>query len=272
MYTDFIPDIHPPAGNHHSGLWFIFSEGRLLVKKKGQKIDIPVSTDIDGGMRFIQKQYIGALGDRPCYAAEVAAESVSEAHFEFYLLRSLFSVLNEEMIWLAGRANHLVYWQKNHQYCGACGKKTTDKKDERAKICLQCGLVNYPRLSPAVIVAVVKDNTLLLARNKRFKLPLYSVLAGFVEPSETLEQCVEREVWEEVGIRVKNIKYFGSQPWPFPDSLMVAFTADYAGGEIRVDETELTEANWYPSDAMPRTPPPLSIAGKLIEWFVKKDK
>ena len=155
--------------------------------------------------------------------------------FQLKGLRETFGQLEEELIWIAGRANQLVDWSRNHQFCGQCGHPTEDKSEERAKICPACGLVNYPRLSPAVIMAVVRGDRLLLASNKRFKSGFYSVLAGFVEPGETLEECVAREIKEEVGISVKNIRYFGSQPWPFPNSLMVGFLADYAGGEIKAD-------------------------------------
>ena len=144
-----------------------------------------------------------------------------------------------------------------------------DMPDERAKRCPACGLVNYPRLSPAVIVAVIKGDQILLARNKRFRAPFYSVLAGFVEPGETLEQCVQREIHEEVGLSVKNIRYFGSQPWPFPNSLMIGFVADYAGGEIAVDNSELMEAGWFSAESLPVLPSPISIAWQLIDWFAK---
>jgi len=180
--------------------------------------------------------------------------------------------MDEEIIWTAGRANQLATWNRNHQYCGSCGFSFEDKKDERAKICPQCGLINYPRLSPAVIVAVMRGNNILLARNKRFKMPFYSVLAGFVEPGETLELCVQREVAEEVGVTVKNIRYFGSQPWPFPDSLMIAFLADYAGGEIRVDGSEIMEAKWFSKESLPNIPPQISIARQLIDWFAAQNK
>jgi NAD+ diphosphatase len=143
--------------------------------------------------------------------------------------------------------------------------------DERAKICPKCGLVAYPRLSPAVIVAVLRDNCILLAHSHRFPAKFYSVLAGFVEPGETLEECVEREVYEEVGIRVRAIRYFGSQPWPFPDSLMIAFTANYAGGEIRIDHSEIADANWFSANDLPHIPPKISIARQLIDWFLEKE-
>ncbi|MFH1481427.1 MAG: NAD(+) diphosphatase, partial [Pseudomonadota bacterium] len=130
----------------------------------------------------------------------------------------------------------------------------------------------YPRLSPAIIVAVLKNDQILLAHSQRFPGQFYSVLAGFVEPGETLEECVQREVHEEVGITVKNIRYFGSQPWPFPDSLMIAFTAEYAGGEIRIDKSELTDAGWFSADHLPAVPSRISIARQLIDWFSEKDQ
>ncbi len=133
----------------------------------------------------------------------------------------------------------------------------------------QCNLTNYPRVSPAIIVAIIRDNQILLARNRRFKGGFFSVLAGFAEPGESLEECVAREVNEEVGIAVKNIRYFGSQPWPFPNSLMVGFIADYAGGRINVDKTEIIEAAWFSAQNLPPIPPKISIARQLIDWFVE---
>src|SRR5271157_1821576 len=125
---------------------------------------------------------------------------------------------------------------------------------ERARLCEKCGYIAYPRISPAVIVAVVREGKLLLARASRFRTNFYSVLAGFVEPGESAEECLKREVMEETGIKVKNIKYFGSQPWPFPDSLMLAYTAEYVSGEIKVDGREILEAGWYKPGEFPVMP------------------
>jgi NAD+ diphosphatase len=184
-------------------------------------------------------------------------------------LRRFFGTLDETLIWTAGRANQLIHWSREHRFCGKCGHETEDSRGERAKICPICGLINYPRVSPAIIIAVIKDNQILLARNKRFKNKFFSVLAGFVEPGETLEECAQREIFEEVNLRVKNIRYFGSQPWPFPNSLMVAFTADYGGGKIKEDKLEIIEAGWFSADQLPSIPPRMSIARKLIDWFVE---
>jgi len=266
----FVPDFKPLSEEQASALWFIFDKGKLLVKITNDTYTVPDTSDLAASnISPVRPQYLGTLDSQPCYAAEAAAELPDADHFKFINLRALFRSMDEDLIWVAGRANQLVDWSRTHQQCGVCGHPTEDKTDERAKICPQCGLVNYPRLSPAVIVAVLKNDRILLARNKRFKLPFYSVLAGFVEPGENLEECVQREIREEVGIMVKNIRYFGSQPWPFPNSLMIAFVADYAGGDITIDGSELIDADWFSKDELPQIPPSISIARQLIDWFTE---
>ncbi len=268
---EFKPDYQSADKIEANGLFFIFRQNQLLIKNAGDDIAIPAWHEVSGlDPELSSVQHIGVLDGNACYAAALESDIPLPEHFQCKDLRSLFSRLDENLIWVAGRANQLVDWQRTHQYCGACGHLTEDKKGERAKICPQCKLVNYPRLSPAVIMAVTRGDKILLARNNRFKIPMYSVLAGFVEPSETLEQCVHREVREEVGIEVKNIRYFGSQPWPFPNSLMVGFTAEYAGGQIVIDPDELRDADWFTKADLPQTPPTISIAGRLIEWFKQR--
>jgi NAD+ diphosphatase len=264
----FKPDFTLPATEPARSLWFVFHEGRLLIKAGDGGQLIPHSRDLAKFDIFpIRKQYLGTLDNLPCYAAELAHNRIVSDGFAFEDLRRLFGRLDEELIWVAGRANQLVDWNQSHQFCGRCGHATEDKHNERAKICPQCNLINYPRVSPAIIVAVIKDNQILLGSNRRFKNSFYSVLAGFAEPGESLEECVAREVNEEVGIVVKNIRYFGSQPWPFPNSLMVGFIADYAGGRINVDKSEIIEAAWYSARNLPPIPPKISIARQLIDWF-----
>ncbi|MCG6910860.1 MAG: NAD(+) diphosphatase [Deltaproteobacteria bacterium] len=266
----FRPGFKFPATLDDAALWFIFNHGKMLFSTAGEGLHIPATGDIEPYRQLLtRRQYIGSLNGRHCYAADVPGDAAAGEALEFKNLRSIFNALDEETVWTAGRANQLATWNRNHQYCGNCGTVCENKRDERAKMCPACGLINYPRLSPAVIVAVIRDEHILLARNKRFKLPFFSVLAGFVEPGETLEACVEREIGEEVGIRVDNIRYFGSQPWPFPDSLMIAFLADYAGGEVRVDGTEITEARWFRREKLPGIPPRISIARQLIDWFIR---
>jgi NAD+ diphosphatase len=171
----------------------------------------------------------------------------------------------DEAFALAGRAVQLLDWQAQHRFCGRCGKPTERKPDEHAMHCADCGLIVYPRISPAVMVLVRDGDRLLLARSPRFKPGVYSALAGFVEPGETLEQCAAREVREEVGVEITNLRYFASQPWPFPNSLMVAFYADYAGGEILPDPSEIEAAAWFSTDALPILPDPVSISRRLID-------
>jgi NAD+ diphosphatase len=265
----FIPAIHPPAGQGRPAVWFIFDKNRLLVKSENGTCSLPDSALIAAsGLEPVPGLFLGVLGEHLCYAAGLRPDDAVPASCEWMDLRGLPGAIGEDLFWIAGRANHLLDWDRSHRFCGQCGHPTEDKSDERAKRCPACGLVNYPRLSPAVIVAVVKGDRILLARNKRFRGRFYSVLAGFVEPGETLEQCVQREIHEEVGLSVKNIRYFGSQPWPFPNSLMVGFVADYAGGSIVVDNSELMEAGWFAADALPNLPLKISIARRLIDWFV----
>ena len=185
-------------------------------------------------------------------------------------LRDIFELIDEAHFQLGARAVQIVAWNRTHQFCSQCGTPTQAHPRDRARICPDCGLQFFPRLSPAIIVLVEKGGELLLARSPRFPPGRYSVLAGFVEPGETLEEAVAREVREEVNIQVDNIRYFGSQSWPFPNSLMLGFTASYAGGEIGIDEDEIVDANWYSPDNLPELPPTISIARQLIDAFLAK--
>jgi NAD+ diphosphatase len=191
------------------------------------------------------------------------------AGLEFADLRGLWGLLPEEEFWLAGRAFQIMDWDRTHLFCGRCGAPMQAKRDERAKLCPACGLLSYPRVAPAIIVAVVRGDALLLARARRFPTAMYSVIAGFVDAGESLEECVHREVREEVGLAVRDLAYFASQPWPFPHSLMVAFTARHAGGEIRIDGREIVDAGWYRAGSLPRIPERISVARRLIDWFVE---
>jgi len=259
---------NPAPQAPEQALWFLFCEQRLLVYCEANGHRIPGAGDMhDLGLRPAGSQYIGSLDDRPCYAGELDPGARVSGGFAFIGLRQLFMQAGEQVIRAAGAANQLVEWSRNHRYCGRCGQATEDKRDERAKICPRCAFVNYPRLSPAIIVAVVKGDRILLAHSHRFPAKFYSVLAGFVEPGETLEECVRREVFEEVGLTVSRITYFDSQPWPFPDSLMIGFTAEYAGGDIRIDNSEIADAGWFSAGSLPAVPPRISIARRLIDWF-----
>lgn len=207
---------------------------------------------------------IGDWQGLPCYAAEVEAVP-DDVSGELSGLREVFGLAGAEAFALAGRASQLLDWQRNHRYCGRCATPTVQKTTEFAMECPACGLLAYPRISPAVMVLVMRGDRLLLARSPHFRPGVFSALAGFVEAGETLEQCAVREVREEVGLEIANLRYFQSQPWPFPDSLMLAFFADYAGGTITPDPAEIEAADWFSLDALPTLPDPVSISRRLID-------
>lgn len=190
--------------------------------------------------------------------------------FHFKTLRGLISELSETQFDVAGRAFQLLKWDIDHQFCGRCGTVMQLFDHDKAKRCPACHLTNYPRISPAIIVAVHREDQILLSRAPHFPPNRYSVQAGFVEIGETLEQTVHRELWEEVGITVKNVRYFGSQAWAFPHSLMVAFTAEYAAGELHLDTHEVERAAWFSrTDKLPDLPPSQSIAWQLIKAWLQ---
>ena len=267
----FTPGLHPPAPANRKARWFLFRDNRILIENSGADPVRPYFSKI-GAFEALpaHRLYLGSLNGADCYAAELSPQSRIPQNTSFCSLRQLLGVIDSALLQIVGQANHLVHWARNHRFCGFCGAATRQKQDERALFCETCGRVNYPRVSPAVIVAVIRDHRILLARSKRIRSSFYSVLAGFVEPGETLEACVQREVREETGIAVREIRYFGSQPWPFPDSLMVAFTAEHAGGEISVDSNEIVDAEWFAADGLPRIPGKYSIARRLIDWFAEK--
>lgn len=185
-------------------------------------------------------------------------------------LRNWFGALDDETLSIAMRAVQMLEWDRTHRHCGACGTATVQAAGERAKRCPACGLTVYPRISPAMMVLVTRGDELLLGRGVNFPPGRYSALAGFLEAGETIEECVAREVREEVDVEVRDLRYFGSQSWPFPNSLMIAFTAEYAGGELRHDPAELADARWFPLEALPQMPPRLSIARALIDATVAR--
>jgi NAD+ diphosphatase len=213
-------------------------------------------------------QYLGVWRGEHCYSAEAPQEAQTPQGWSWQGLRSLFSVLDDGAFALAGSALQIVDWDRTHQYCGACGAATVLRTHERSRECPRCGLVVYPRLAPAVMALVRRGRELLLARSPRFPKGMYSALAGFVEPGETIEQCLEREVMEETGIRVRDARYFASQPWPFPHSLMIAFFAEYESGELRADEMEIEDAQWFDVCNLPRLPARISVARRLIDAAV----
>jgi NAD+ diphosphatase len=249
-------------------LYFIFNNDELLINIKDGNLLLPTNSDIAAlDINLVNLDLLTTKDNKNFHYAEVYTPLPETAEFKFYKLRSLIGQMDTSSFNLAAKAFHLIKWNETYKYCSKCGTPVKDKEDERAKICPKCGFISFPRISPAIITAIVKDNKLLLAHNTNFINGMYSVIAGFVEPGEAFEDCVAREVFEEVGIQVKNIKYFGSQPWPFPDSLMVGFTCEYAGGELKVDGVEIDHAAFYSVGEFPKIPAGGSIARKLIDWF-----
>ncbi|HLN61845.1 MAG TPA: NAD(+) diphosphatase [Symbiobacteriaceae bacterium] len=252
-----------------TGWWFAFRRSELLVLQNESGIEIPAGATFPvAGVTLQNTHQVGEVDGTPCFAAELAGDVEPPAGTVFLGLRALYGKVLPALYKQAGRAVQIVDWDRSHRFCGRCGTPTTLRQGEWAMECPTCKELYFPRLSPAVIVLIRDGDRALLGRSHRFPPGQYSTLAGFVEPGETLEEAVEREVHEEVGVQLTNIRYFGSQPWPFPNSLMVGFTADYAGGEIRVQEEELADARWFRFDELPLVPPPLSIARRLIDWFV----
>jgi NAD+ diphosphatase len=185
-------------------------------------------------------------------------------------LRGWFGVLDDESLSIAMRAVQVLEWDRTHRFCGACGTPTDHATGERARRCPACGLLVYPRISPAMMVLVTRGRELLLGRGVNFPPGRYSALAGFLEAGESIEEAIVREVREEVGVGVGSLRYFGSQSWPFPNSLMIAFQAEYAGGDLRPDPAELADAQWFPLEALPQLPPRHSIARALIDSTVAR--
>jgi len=253
--------------------WFAFRQNELLVNAANASPAVPFLESVDQlRIPLVRQQFLGFLNDRPCFSAELDDHTEPPEGMAFQGLRALFRYLDENVFVMAGRAIQIVHWDRTNRFCGQCGTPLENSREKFSKECPRCGLASFPRISPAVIMLVSRGDKLLLARSPRFRENMYSVLAGFVEPGETLEEAVAREVLEECGIQVKNIRYFGSQPWPFPHSLMIGFTAKYAGGEITIDGEEIMDAGWFSVDNLPQVPDKISIARKLIDWFVEQQK
>lgn len=248
-------------------IWLIFLENALLISDQQHFPANPA----EFGLRIEESHNIGRWRGISCLVAEVYPPLPPlPIGWAFHPLRSLLPVLQAEIFHWASKGFQILQWAKNHRFCGRCGGRTDTKPNERAKICAQCGLTHYPRLSPAVIMRICKGQQILLSRSPHFKTGMYSIQAGFVEPGETLEDAVKREIFEETRLEIKNIRYFGSQSWPFPHSLMIGFTADYWKGELTIHKPELEDARWFHrTEKLPHLPPRLSIARQMIEDFLK---
>ena len=270
----FAPAHVLPAKLDAGAIAFAFRGDKVLVTDGGAPGAVPPRLPAWGELTELglagTPHYLGALDAVDCVAVGLPDDAEAPPGWRYAGLRSLFFVLPDALLALAARSCQIVEWDATHRFCGRCATATEDKAGERAKECPACGLVAYPRVSPAMMVLVTRGTDVLLARAHRFPPAMFSALAGFVEPGETIEDCIRREVREEVGVEVGKLDYFASQSWAFPHSLMIAFTAEYAGGEVRPDDTEIAEARWFAFDAVPKLPPSVSIARRLIDATVSR--
>ncbi|MGQ9424617.1 NAD(+) diphosphatase [Gilvimarinus sp. F26214L] len=267
--SDFVPGFSPPA-DVDEPCYVVVSEGRLLMG------DDPMWRPLDqAAWRFAglvprEQHYIGLFGSRPVYAVDVAPDAVPPPSLHWVPLRALIGngAIGAPEFDMVGCALQVFNWDRSHQYCGQCGSPTVAHLGERARVCERCALHYYPRISPCVIVLITRGNECLLARHKQSRGNFYTALAGFVEPGESVEAALRREVAEEVALQVRELQYFGSQTWPFPGQLMLGFHAEYDHGDIAVDDEEIADARWYHYENLPLIPPAGTLSGMLIKHFV----
>ena len=231
---------------------FVQGNGVYVQSDPAPTLFFPEDLEMPG--QSLHEQYLGHLDSRACYAVEVSQDLAVPGSLYYPNIRNLYGILPERELAIAALATRIIDFDRTTTFCGQCGAETRMSRIERAKICDRCGLTTHPRTSPAIIVLVMNGDKILLARSPRFPPDLFSIIAGFVEPRETLEDAVHREVKEEVGIRISNIRYVGSEPWPFPHSLMLGFIADYAGGAIAIDNNEIIAASWFDREHLPTLP------------------
>lgn len=260
---DFVP-LHAPHACDEEHI-FVFRRGALLVRESD--LALPDQAACAAlGIALEGARAVGRLGGHYCRTTWVETEADPvDSGYVFKPLRSLFGAIDMGVLSVAGRAWQIAEWARTHRFCGACGGPMQAVEGENCMRCAACGHSAYPRISPAMMVLVKKGDHILLARNVAAPGGRFSALAGFLEPGESVEDAVHREVYEEVGLRVRDLRYFGSQSWPFPHSLMIAFTAEYDSGEITVDPSEIAEARWFgPGDELPPFATGISISGELI--------
>jgi NAD+ diphosphatase len=272
MSNDFKILFNASTKKKDNDLYFTIIKGNILVNKEKDTINIPTRENIKKlNIQYESEFFLGEFKGKSCFAIEPDLNAPNlHNDFELLPLYDAGALLDEELFLIIGRANQILNWDKTHKFCGKCGSKTKNKEDEMAKICTSCGSVMYPVICPAIIVAVTRGDEILLAHNKGFKNNMYSLIAGFVEAGEDLESAVKREVFEEIGIKIKNIRYFESAPWSFPNSLMAGFFAEYESGVIKVDGNEIMDADWFKKDNFPNIPQKFTLARKIIDKYIDK--
>jgi len=249
--------------------WLVIHERGLVARREEGRLVFPTDDELHVlGVQAHEAHRLGSLDETDALALPATGDV--PAPFETHGLRSLAGLLAPDLFGVVGRAMHTCDWLSTNRFCGRCGTPTQRSASERCVECPACKLRVFPRISPAIITLVRKGDLALLASNAAFPGAFYSTLAGFADIGESLEETLVREVHEEVGVNVKNVRYFGSQPWPFPNSLMVGFTAEWESGEIVIDPKEIADAKWFAADALPTIPPRLSIARRLIDAWVRE--
>lgn len=268
-----IIDLNEPLTENPEDLCFAFC-GHKTILDPNRPADQPwTRATIQQNLgEIILSVFIGFWNGKPCYGVEISLEAIDAQNFHITSLYGVLGRVSDQCFAAYGRALQFLNWRKNHRFCGRCGGKMTLGDSGRALKCEPCNFLNYPRLSPCVIVLITKGDQILLAAAKGRRKFFYSNVAGFIEAGETAEEAIAREADEEVGIKIKNIQYFGSQSWPFPDQLMLAYTAEHDEGEINVNLNEIDDAKWFSVDNLPPVPPNFSISGQLISSFLNKDK
>jgi NAD+ diphosphatase len=261
--ANFTPLIARQA--HDDPLTFLFHGNRLLLREHDLALpDASALSALDLDPQRLQP--VGLLDGRYAQTAWLDSEFVPDGYAWHGLRGLLYGTMDEALVGVARRAIQIAEWARTHRFCGACGHPTGQATGERCFTCTACGHMAYPRISPAMMVLIKKGDSVLLALHVASPAKRFTPLAGFLEAGESIEEAVHREVQEEVGLRVHNLRYFGSQSWPFPHSLMIAFTADYLDGEIRVDPSEIAEARWFgPDDDWPERVPHVSISSVLVD-------
>jgi NAD+ diphosphatase len=262
----FVPGHRGPARVEGEAACCIFHGGRMFVTRDGSGRPAVPHIDVAGhGLSLEGAHYLGMLEERPCYGLSLPQGARLPQQLELLGLRALILEGDELPAAIAGQAFQILEWARTHRHCGACGAPTLPHATDRALECPDCRLVFYPRIAPVMMALVYRDGELLLTRKPGYAPGRYTVVAGFVEAGESLEQCLAREVKEEVGVDIRNPRYFGSQSWPFPNSLVMAFSAEWAGGEVVPDPGELEDARWFPVDALPDLPEPVHVSRQLID-------
>ena len=254
--------------------WFVFCKGDLLLEKTSDgRYTIPYQEEAPTPLKeWTNVHTITPFGDDDVRTYTIDGPVTDNPRYEMCGLRATYNKLPHELYQIAGKCQEILYWDANTRFCGVCGGPMK-MHTEISKRCTHCGKEIWPLLATAIIVLIRREDKVLLVHARNFRGKFFGLVAGFVETGETLEEAVVREVHEEVGIKIKNIRYFASQPWPYPCGLMVGFTADYVSGNLHLQRSELDDAGWFDRDHLPPVPDKMSIARQLIDsWLEENSK